>query len=182
MQWYTEDRPEAKIVGKNEHSIRPGGARRDPINNRQNTIGGTTGVSELVGGCIFTMDCITFGLEVCRDHYLKRLASSQNSRSAQIQLIPSAGMSIEQASIACADGGIIFNVDGVSPHAMVAVNSQIIPAPKGIATVPFAGGGIVMFDRQTSLGPSSSGQMSPKSSKWIAASSPEFPRNPVKTA
>jgi len=69
------------------------------------------------------MDGISFGLEVCRDHYLKRLAHSEESGKVQIQLVPSAGMSIEESSVACVRDGLVFNVDGDDPHVEVKLRS-----------------------------------------------------------
>jgi hypothetical protein len=67
------------------------------------------------GGCIFTMDGITFGLEVCLDHRMKRLVSASDKDGVQIQLIPSAGMSIMPDR--CVNDAIVFNVDGGAPAA-----------------------------------------------------------------
>jgi len=71
---------------------------------------------------IFTTGGITFGVEVCLDHALKRLRKSppkSGENWVQIQLIPSAGMSIEDdAVIACTDG-YVFNCDGGTPHSKV---------------------------------------------------------------
>jgi hypothetical protein len=73
---------------------------------------------ERMGGSIFTIDGVTFGLEVCLDH-----AASTRSKSAgrlnhagniQVQLIPSAGMDIN--SLRTVAGGVVFNVDGTTPH------------------------------------------------------------------
>jgi hypothetical protein len=62
-------------------------------------------------GCIFDIDGITFGLEVCLDHYDRRLADSPNDKSAiRVQLIPSWGAEIVDAN--AINSGIIFNVDG----------------------------------------------------------------------
>ncbi|MDX2178062.1 MAG: hypothetical protein SFV18_00630 [Bryobacteraceae bacterium] len=68
-------------------------------------------VSELAGGAIFTAHGIRFGLEVCRDHYMKRLATSREAGSIQIQLVPAGGMDIDDNAIASMLGGIVFNVD-----------------------------------------------------------------------
>jgi hypothetical protein len=73
---------------------------------------------ERMGGSIFTIDGVTFGLEVCLDH-----AASTRSKSAgrlnhagniQVQLIPSAGMDIN--ALRTVAGGVVFNVDGSTPH------------------------------------------------------------------
>ena len=80
------------------------------------------------GGSVVTMDGITFGVEVCRDHLVKRLhnfyfgdpsanppvsrAAANRDPRAQVQLIPSWGAWIDRKSICCVDNGLIFNVDG----------------------------------------------------------------------
>lgn len=76
---------------------------------------------ERMGGCVFTVDGITFGLEVCLDHAATRSASNKgrlnHAANIQIQLIPSAGMTI--GSLRTVQGGIVFNVDGSTPHVQV---------------------------------------------------------------
>jgi hypothetical protein len=70
------------------------------------------------GGSVFTMDNITFGLEVCLDHAKKRIKNATKapgSRKPQLQLIPSAGMSITVPSIEVVNNGLVFNVDGLRP-------------------------------------------------------------------
>ncbi|MFN0104730.1 MAG: hypothetical protein ACKV2U_21910 [Bryobacteraceae bacterium] len=85
-----------------------------------------TNLSGLGGGSIFTMDGITFGLEVCLDHLKKKLvryfnglpgstpipaAAVKDEPKIQVQLIPSCGMSIKPDSRCTVADGIIFNVD-----------------------------------------------------------------------
>ncbi len=141
-QWYTSKKPEARIAGDDKFARTPEGGRKDSRNPLDNN----RPASELVGGCIFTMDGITFGLEVCRDHYLRRLASSKERHRALIQLVPSAGMQIVAESAACAPGGIIFNVDGVTPHTDIWVCSNTIPQPTEAVPATGSGGGdIVMY-------------------------------------
>jgi len=64
---------------------------------------------------IFTMDGITFGVEVCFDHSKRRLWLSPPARGenrVQIQLIPSAGMVIKDNAVVARIGGYVFNCDG----------------------------------------------------------------------
>ena len=64
---------------------------------------------------IFEVDGITFGLEVCLDHAQKRLKLSppdSGDKKVQVQLIPSAGMSIQEASVIAVEDGLVFNCDG----------------------------------------------------------------------
>ena len=90
-----------------------------------------TNRSGLGGGSIFTMDGITFGLEVCLDHLAQKLFGYFNglplknppvARAAvagepriEVQLIPSCGMKIEGPSRCTVANGIIFNVDAHHP-------------------------------------------------------------------
>src|SRR5207248_3122205 len=61
-------------------------------------------------GCIFAMDGIIFGLEVCLDHGEHRLIDCPDNNGVQIQLIPSWGMNINRAH--CVPKAVVFNVDG----------------------------------------------------------------------
>ncbi|HEY1789655.1 MAG TPA: hypothetical protein VGJ73_16020 [Verrucomicrobiae bacterium] len=76
---------------------------------------------ERMGGSVFTIDGVTFGMEVCLDHAAS--VSSQNTgrlesaANIQVQLIPSAGMGI--TNFRAVPGGVIFNVDGLTPHVEV---------------------------------------------------------------
>ena len=76
---------------------------------------------ERMGGCIFTLDGITYGLEVCLDHAAtgpdKSAGRLNHAANIQIQLIPSAGMSIKK--LRTVPNGIVFNVDGLTPHVQV---------------------------------------------------------------
>src|SRR5262249_34939700 len=73
---------------------------------------------ERMGGCIFTFDGLTIGLEVCKDHTRPtKFASAGTGRLASyadkihLHLLPSAGMSIADG-LYCKQGGVVFNVDG----------------------------------------------------------------------
>jgi hypothetical protein len=69
------------------------------------------------GGAIFRLDDITFGLEVCADHGMRRLWRAKplaGDTFVQIQLVPSGGATILLPSVATAAGGLVFNVDGLS--------------------------------------------------------------------
>lgn len=127
VDWYDKTKTKAVIAGREEKPIMPQGGRKDPIYNPLDDK--VKKVSEIVGGSIFTMQGITFGLEVCRDHYLKRLAHSSEHGKCLIQLIPSCGMDIEQDSISCVRDGLVFNVDGDAPHVHVQVNNSAGPQP-----------------------------------------------------
>ena len=72
------------------------------------------------GGCVFTMDGITFGLEVCLDHGKHRLfkqcanSALHGEPKVQMQLIRSCGMKIDKPF--CVPTGLPFAVD-VAHHA-----------------------------------------------------------------
>jgi len=91
---------------------------------------------ERMGGCIFTIDGLTFGCEVCLDHAASGKSDVIGVRSdgsigpvayapgrldgadnIQISLIPSGGMSV--TAFRTVPNGVIFNVDGETPHVQV---------------------------------------------------------------
>jgi hypothetical protein len=86
---------------------------------------------ERMGGSMFTVDGIKFGLEVCLDHGQKRLAGAEGIK---VHLIPSCGMDIG-SDLFCVNKGIVFNVDGSkmnkpSGHAEVKIKgSSVITEP-----------------------------------------------------
>jgi hypothetical protein len=85
---------------------------------------------ERMGGCIFTLDGITFGCEICLDHDATSQKSSAgrlaNASGIQIQLIPSGGMRTSQ--FRTVPNGVVFNVDGRTPH----VQAVGLKGPNGI--------------------------------------------------
>lgn len=82
----------------------------------------TSGVG---GGSVFTIDRITFGLEVCMDHgmgsRLQRYYTGSGGQGTpkatageprvQVQLVPAGGMAIQPLNICTVVNGIVFNVD-----------------------------------------------------------------------
>jgi hypothetical protein len=67
------------------------------------------------GRSIFEMDGVTFGLEVCLDHLVKRLRKSAPDtlqKRVQVQLVPSGGMKIKDESVIANVGGYAFGCDG----------------------------------------------------------------------
>ena len=72
---------------------------------------------ERMGGCVFTVDGIRVGLEVCLDHALAGKNEREFGRASElaatisILLIPSYGMTIG-GGMHCKPNGIAFNVDG----------------------------------------------------------------------
>lgn len=88
------------------------------------------GHHSLAGGTIFSMAGVRFGLEVCLDHAEKRLRTSiDNSGGKQkpvdVQLIPSAGMTIILDAVATRKNGIVFNVDGYRPIDLASVSAAV---------------------------------------------------------
>jgi hypothetical protein len=84
------------------------------------------------GHSIFTTDDVTFGLEVCLDHDKGRLKASPvapGHNEIQIHLIPSAGMIITPSCVVGIKGGLVFNVDGSTPHSDAQVVKKL-PLPK----------------------------------------------------
>ena len=144
LEWFDPSTSKAQIAGVLTTNIMPEGGRQDPVHD---PLGATiTSASELIGGTIFTLFSIMFGLEVCRDHHLERLAHSQEAGRVLIQLIPSAGMSIKDAGIACVPDGIVFNVDGVTPHVEVRVHSNLIANPTEVSHAGSGGGHVRVYE------------------------------------
>lgn len=114
--WDTATNRTGKI-GSKHYELRPTTGSRDLLSMRVEKTGTGKEMTKtgLGGQSIFTMNGITFGLEICLDHLNGRLRDSPLAKGdprIQIQLIPSAGAFIKQASVACMQGGLIFNVDG----------------------------------------------------------------------
>lgn len=98
--------------------IDPGIAATAPERRHPRGAGAEMSKTGLGGQSVFMIDGITFGIEVCLDHLTGRLRQSPPSAGqpiVQVQLIPSAGMSIENANVVCMRNGYVFNVDGHTP-------------------------------------------------------------------
>jgi hypothetical protein len=101
------------LNGQKRTALAPEGSR-DDYHRRGPAVPIKT--DERVGGCIFNIDGVCIGLEVCLDHALGPDTNPYGRASAyagtiQILLIPSYGMAIGQG-LHCKPGGIAFNVDG----------------------------------------------------------------------
>jgi hypothetical protein len=108
--------------------------------------------SGLAGGALFEMDGIRFGLEVCLDHAFGRIRSlfpSTSDTGLQVQLIPSAGMSIGRANAAVIPGGIVFNVDGGGPIGFPSPNPIPPDADGNPSYIAGAHADVRVFDRAT---------------------------------
>jgi len=128
-------------------------------------VGGVSEVNKsgLGGGMVFTMDGITFGVEVCLDHAEARLknyydptkggAPPASEPKVQIHLIPSAGMSICNPCVVT--DGLVFNVDKAHEAAQLAGggpipvldDKAITGGPSTTAYFPTSGR-IVVYDPQ----------------------------------
>ena len=124
------------------HAILPQGSNRSRIVSKFQ--------DERMGGGVFTIDGITFGLEICIDHAASATAvgipgrMSEYANSIQILLIPSCGMNIMFES--CIQDGIIFNVDGrkFGSSDVVIKGTPVHPAGKK-TTLPSGQGYLEMF-------------------------------------
>jgi hypothetical protein len=120
-----------------------------PTGSRDFAGGGSKFTDERMGGSIFTIDGIKFGLEICLDHLKFRLPANSG---VQIQLIPSAGAFIN--SFACVNGGVAFNVDGGGSGVTdVRVNQAGTPlaninAPDSTTGAVLGGGNVVAYTPQ----------------------------------
>jgi hypothetical protein len=87
---------------------------------------------------VFSLDQLSFGVEICLDHLMQRLRKSPPSkmqRRIQIQLIPSAGMDIKAQSVIACRNGHVFNCDGGSGgHSAVSTVSKAVPENAALAS------------------------------------------------
>jgi hypothetical protein len=84
---------------------------------------------ERMGGSLFTIDGIKFGMEICLDHLRGRLAPGSD---IQVQLVPSGGAHLKQ--FACVPNGIAFNVDGgAGGKCDVRINNSAATPEKSLA-------------------------------------------------
>lgn len=111
MKGWGSDR-RIEIMGGNYRALPVPGSR---------DVGGSASkfTDERMGGSIFTIDGIKFGLEICLDHLKGRIPTGTG---IQVQLVPSAGASLKQ--LTCVANGIGFNVDGLSANCDVQVNAS----------------------------------------------------------
>jgi hypothetical protein len=122
-------------LDKNLTVKEPRGAARSVIQSRFE--------DERMGGGIFTIDGITFGLEICLDHEASAGSDRQWTATGvnpklgrlapygdliQVLLIPSFGMKIG-TNLYCMDEGIVFNVDGSRPGTEVQIRNGSDPMP-----------------------------------------------------
>ena len=109
----------------------PSGTWKDKA-GREHVIGSEVSATGIGGGIVFTIDGVTFGLEVCLDHGKHRLADFYVKKEAatgdpkpQVHLIPAWGMSIGGGGnlpVDAANPLLIFNVDGSRHHSVARLN------------------------------------------------------------
>ncbi|TYL42137.1 hypothetical protein [Dickeya sp. ws52] len=117
------------VVGENNNTqkLTPVSGSRDVNSQQINPVGAGKELSKsgLGGQGIFTIDNVTFGLEICLDHLNGRLHDSPPAAGQyipQIHLITSAGASIIEENVITTKGGLVFNVDG---YATTDINRNI---------------------------------------------------------
>jgi hypothetical protein len=125
------------IHGDLTRAILPTAGSRDLLAALPNS-GNEVNRSGLGGGSVFTVDGITFGLEVCLDHARNKLYDFYHGATppppgtprVQIHLIPSWGMSIEEGNRCGVTGARIFNVDGPNGSAAGKLEDPTIADPE----------------------------------------------------
>ncbi|MFV8754427.1 hypothetical protein ACNOYE_28095 [Nannocystaceae bacterium ST9] len=155
------------------------------------------------GAGIFDLDGITWGVEICLDHHtqVQRLQLSPQLPGAsqvQVQLVPSCGMTIQDASAIAGPGGYVFNCDGIGggssalkrvatpnvailPISTTAVSNDPITVAEAspVVDIPIAelfqggAGRIVIYPVQT-LPPASTVQGSIVTLNWPASTDYQF--------
>ncbi|HEX2888501.1 hypothetical protein [Vineibacter terrae] len=111
-----------------------------PVPGSRDVGGGTSSKfsDERMGGSIFTIDGIKFGLEICLDHLNAKIPAGTG---IQIQLVPSAGAYLNK--LTCITNGIGFNVDGLSAKCDLQVNSSGTPTKLTATSGAGPGGGTI---------------------------------------
>lgn len=89
------------------------------------------------GASVFTLDGLTFGLEICLDHLVGRLRNSRNLPGIDVQLVPSCGAEIDPRRIAVKPGGLVLHCDGLGwgCDARTATLPPVAPAPAEVLAV-----------------------------------------------
>lgn len=66
------------------------------------------------GHCIFVLDGLTIGVEICLDHLMQRIKNSMTPPALDIQLVTSCGMQLMDSALNLRDGGLAFCTDGAA--------------------------------------------------------------------
>ena len=87
----------------------------DDLEGRTLALAGDADTLEIDDDGLFTMNGVSFGLEICLDHAKHRLvrACARSGAKVQVQLVPSGGMEIHEESICVEPGGLVFHCDGL---------------------------------------------------------------------
>ena len=87
----------------------------DDLEGRTLALAGDADTLEIDDDGLFTMNGVSFGLEICLDHAKHRLvrAAAKSGAKVQVQLVPSGGMEIHEESICVEPGGLVFHCDGL---------------------------------------------------------------------
>ncbi len=118
----------SRDVGGAEPNVPGEGSTWTDKDGIEHTVGSEINKSGVGGGSVFTIDDITFGLEVCLDHGKDKLHNFYDGQAAsgdpkvQIHLIPSWGIEIGGGEVCCVDDGLVFNVDGSRCNSIARVN------------------------------------------------------------
>ncbi|HKU96787.1 MAG TPA: hypothetical protein VJR58_16005 [Vineibacter sp.] len=126
-----------EIMGQNLRALPVPGSR---------DLGGSPSkfTDERMGGSIFTIDGIKFGLEICLDHLNAKIPTGSG---IQVQLVPSAGAHLKQ--LVCVSNGIGFNVDGLKADSDMQVNTTGAPTkPPAVSGSAPGGGSIKIYGPQ----------------------------------
>lgn len=115
-KWEREPDKREIYIHKEKRALLPTAGSKDVA--RDPGDGPELNISGLGGGSVFTVDGITFGLEVCLDHSHSRLwgfyqqGPKKGTPKVQVQLIPACGSTIDEGVCCGVQGALIFNVDG----------------------------------------------------------------------
>jgi hypothetical protein len=114
--WDKEDGRKINLHGDDNRVVVPVDGSRDLLGKVNKDGVSEVNKSGIGGGSVFTIDDVTYGLEVCLDHDKRRLDNYYKGNKAkkgepkvQVHLISSGGMDI--GTPCCVDDGLVFNVD-----------------------------------------------------------------------
>lgn len=114
------------ILGASPNLTTSTSTYQDPHGNKH-VVGSEINTTGMGGGGVFTLDGVTFGLEVCRDHLVGKLKkfypnAKKDDPRVQVLLVPSWGAWIKADSLECEPNAPVLNVDGGRSDSVVRVN------------------------------------------------------------
>lgn len=134
--WDNLQNRKINVMGENTSALPPEGSRDlSPLPV------GSKFLDERMGGSVFEIDGIKFGLEICLDHAKNKLTGKEK---VSIQLVPSCGMSFK--AFKCIPGGLYFGVDAGKPECQVLINGPHPPINFKKPTPCSLGGDIVVSE------------------------------------